>query len=93
VDRPTAVWIVEEGEEEAGIRRALKNHSEAENLASFASSDKIALQHVFTGRANALGGWQTKIDDVPVYLMHFHPRPASIRVRRIEKELKRTSAV
>ena len=53
---------------------------------------KIAFNTFYRTRKSDWG-WQTEIDGVPVYLMHFPIRgPAAVRVEEL-KELKRASAV
>ena len=92
VDRPTVdVTMLKKGEEEAGIRRALKIiRSCKPRVVCFIG--KIAF-NTFYGTRKCDWGWQTEIDGVPVYLMHFPIRgPASVRVKEL-KELERTSRI
>jgi TDG/mug DNA glycosylase family protein len=91
VDRPTVdVTMLKKGEEEAGIRRALKViRSCKPRVVCFIG--KIAFNK-FNGTRKCDWGWQTEIAGVPVYLMHFPIRgPASVRVEEL-KELKQASA-
>ena len=90
VDRPTAdVTMLKKGEEEAGIRRALKIiRSCKPRVVCFIG--KIAFNRFYRTR-KCDWGWQTDIDGTPVYLMHFPIRgPATVRVEEL-KELKRAS--
>jgi TDG/mug DNA glycosylase family protein len=92
VDRPTAdVTMLKKGEEEAGIRRALKIiRSCKPRVVCFIG--KIAFNTFYRTR-KCDWGWQTEINGVPVYLMHFPIRgPASVRVEEL-KELKRASRI
>jgi len=92
VDRPTAdVTMLKKGEEEAGIRRASKIiRSCKPRVVCFIG--KIAFNTFYRTR-KCDWGWQTEINGVPVYLMHFPIRgPASVRVEEL-KELKRASRI
>src|ERR1041385_1349278 len=91
VDRPTVdVTMLKKGEEEAGIRRALKViRSCKPRVVCFIG--KIAFNK-FNGTRKCDWGWPTEIAGDPVYLMHFPIRgPASVRVEEL-KELKQASA-
>jgi double-stranded uracil-DNA glycosylase len=90
VDRPTVdVTKLEKGEEEAGIRRALRIiRSCRPRVVCFIG--KIAFNK-FYGSRKCDWGWQAKIEEAKVYLMHFPIRgPAAIRVQEL-KEVKRAS--
>ena len=90
VDRPTIdVTKLKNGEEEAGIRRALRIiRTYKPKVVCFIG--KIAFNTFYSSR-KCDWGWQTNIGDAKVYLMHFPIRgPASIRVQELE-ELKRAS--
>jgi double-stranded uracil-DNA glycosylase len=92
VDRPTVdVTMLNRGEEETGIRRALKIiHNCKPRVVCFIG--KIAFNTFYRTR-KCDWGWQTRIAGVPVYLMHFPIRgPASVRIEEL-KELKRASAI
>ena len=92
VDRPTAdVTMLKKGEEDAGIRRALKIIRICKpRVVCFIG--KIAFNTFYRTR-KCHWGWQSEIDGVPVYLMHFPIRgPASVRVEEL-KELKRASRI
>jgi TDG/mug DNA glycosylase family protein len=92
VDRPTLdVTMLRKGEEEPGIRRALKIiRSCRPRVICFIG--KIAFNTFYRTRKSDWG-WQAKIDGIPVYLMHFPIRgPASVRIKEL-KELIRASAV
>ena len=91
VDRPTVdVTELKKGEEEAGIKRALKTIRTCKpKVVCFIG--KIAF-NTFYGSRKCDWGWQTKIGDARVYLMHFPIRgPAEIRVQEL-KEVKRVSS-
>jgi double-stranded uracil-DNA glycosylase len=90
VDRPTVdVTMLKKGEEQAGIRRALRIIRRCKPRA-VCFIGKIAFNTFYHSR-KCDWGWQTAIEDVPVYLMHFPIRgPASVRVREL-KELERVS--
>ena len=90
VDRPTVdVTMLKKGEEEAGIRRALKIIRRYKpRVVCFIG--KIAFNK-FYGARKCDWGWQAKVEGAKVYLMHFPIRgPAAIRVREL-KEVKRAS--
>jgi TDG/mug DNA glycosylase family protein len=90
VDRPTTdVTKLKKGEEEAGIKRALRIIRRCKpRVVCFIG--KIAFNTFYRTR-KCDWGWQTKIDDARVYLMHFPIRgPASVRVQEL-KEVKRAS--
>ena len=92
VDRPTVdVSKLKKGEEQAGIRRALRIIQSCKpRVVCFIG--KIAFNTFYQTRKSDWG-WQPEIDGVPVYLMHFPIRgPASVRIKEL-KELKRASAV
>jgi double-stranded uracil-DNA glycosylase len=92
VDRPTVdVTMLKKGEEQAGIRRALKIiRSCRPRVVCFIG--KIAFNTFYQTRKSDWG-WQIKIDGVPVYLMHFPIRgPASVRVKELQ-ELERASRI
>ena len=92
VDRPTVdVTLLKKGEEEAGIRRALKIIRRCRpRVVCFIG--KIAFNTFYQTRKSNWG-WQPGIDGVPVYLMHFPIRgPASVRVKELQ-ELKRASRI
>ena len=92
VDRPTVdVTMLKKGEEEAGIRRALKIIRNCKpRVVCFIG--KIAFNTFYRTR-KCDWGWQTDIDGTPVYLMHFPIRgPATVRVEEL-KELKRASRI
>jgi double-stranded uracil-DNA glycosylase len=90
VDRPTVdVTMLKKGEERAGIRRALRIIRRYKPRA-VCFIGKIAFNTFYNSR-KCDWGWQTAIENVPVYLMHFPIRgPASVRVREL-KELQRVS--
>ena len=91
VDRPTIdVTELEKGEEQAGIKRALKTIRTCKpKVVCFIG--KIAFNTFYSSR-KCDWGWQTKIGDARVYLMHFPIRgPAEIRVQEL-KEVKRVSS-
>lgn len=91
VDRPTVdVTMLKKGEEAAGIRRALKVIRSCQpRVVCFIG--KIAFNK-FYGTRKCDWGWQAKIEEAKVYLMHFPIRgPAAIRVQELE-EVKRASA-
>ena len=91
VDRPTIdAKELKKGEEHAGIRRALRIiRTYRPKVVCFIG--KIAFNK-FYGSRKCDWGWQTKIDDARVYLMHFPIRgPAAIRVTELS-EVKRASA-
>ena len=90
VDRPTIdVTKLKKGEEEAGIKRALKIIRRCKpRVVCFIG--KIAFNKFYRTRRCAWG-WQAKIYDAKVYLMHFPIRgPGAIRVREL-KEVKQAS--
>ena len=90
VDRPTVdVTMLKKGEEAAGIRRALKVIRNCQpRVVCFIG--KIAFNK-FYGTRKCDWGWQPKIGDAPVYLMHFPIRgPAAIRVQEL-KEIMRVT--
>lgn len=81
VDRPTVdVTLLEKGEEQPGIRRLLKAIKTYQpKIVCFIG--KIAL-NTFRESRSCDWGWQTDIEGVPVYLMHFPIRgPAEVRIR------------
>ena len=90
VDRPTVdVTMLKKGEEAAGIRRALRVIRNCQpRVVCFIG--KIAFNK-FYGTRKCDWGWQPKIEEAKVYLMHFPIRgPAAIRVQEL-KEIKRAS--
>ena len=92
VDRPTIdVTKLKKGEEEAGIKRALRIIRRYKpRVVCFIG--KIAFNTFYRSR-KCDWGWQTAIEGVPVYLMHFPIRgPASVRVKDL-KELERASRI
>jgi double-stranded uracil-DNA glycosylase len=91
VDRPTIdVTKLKKGEEEAGIKRALRIiRSCKPRVVCFIG--KIAFNTFYRSR-KCDWGWQAKIDDARVYLMHFPIRgPAAIRVQEL-REVKQASS-
>jgi TDG/mug DNA glycosylase family protein len=90
VDRPTIdVGELEKGEEQAGIKRAVKTiRTHKPKVVCFIG--KITLNK-FQGSRACDYGWQKNIENARVYLMHFPIRgPASIRVREL-REVGRAS--
>ena len=90
VDRPTVdVTQLRKGEEQPGVRRLLKAIKiYRPKVVCFIG--KIAFNK-FYGARKCDWGWQAKIEEAKVYLMHFPIRgPAAIRVREL-KEVKRAS--
>ena len=90
VDRPTVdVTELKKGEEQAGIRRALRIiRTYRPKVVCFIG--KIAF-NIFYRSRKCDWGWQTKIGAARVYLMHFPIRgPAAIRVKEL-REVKRAS--
>jgi TDG/mug DNA glycosylase family protein len=91
VDRPTIdVTKLKKGEAEAGIKRALRIiRSCKPRVVCFIG--KIAFNTFYRSR-KCDWGWQAKIDDARVYLMHFPIRgPAAIRVQEL-REVKQASS-
>lgn len=85
IDRPTIdVTKLKKGEEQAGIRRALRIiRRYRPRVICFIG--KIALNK-FYGCAKCDWGWQTKIAGPRVYLMHFPIRgPGAIRVEELRE--------
>jgi TDG/mug DNA glycosylase family protein len=85
VDRPTRdVTELKKGEEQAGIKRALKIiRTRKPKVVCFIG--KIAL-NVFRDSRTCDYGWQENIGNSKVYLMHFPIRgPASVRVRELSE--------
>ena len=83
VDRPTIdVTELKKGEEQAGIRRALRViRNYRPNVVCFIG--KIAFNTFYSSR-KCEWGWQTEIEGTRVYLMHFPIRgPASVRVKEL----------
>ena len=81
VDRPTVdVTLLKKGEERLGVRRLVKAiKTYRPRIVCFIG--KIALQ-TFRGSRSCDWGWQTNIEGVPVYLMHFPIRgPAAVRIQ------------
>jgi TDG/mug DNA glycosylase family protein len=90
VDRPTIdVTKLKKGEEEAGIKRALRIIRRCKpRVVCFVG--KIAFNKFYRTR-KCDWGWQSKIDDAKVYLMHFPIRgPGAIRLQEL-KEVKQAS--
>ena len=90
VDRPTVdVTQLKNGEERAGVRRALKIIRTCKpKVVCFIG--KIAF-NTFYGCRKCEWGWQSGINDSRVYLMHFPLRgPAEIRVKEL-REVKTAS--
>jgi mismatch-specific thymine-DNA glycosylase len=92
VDRPTVnVTELKRGEEQAGVRRALRIIRTCKPKA-VCFIGKVAF-NTFYSRRKCDWGWQTKIEGIPVYLMHFPIRGrASVRVKEL-KELERASRI
>ena len=85
VDRPTIdVTELKKGEEQAGIRRALRViRNYRPNVVCFIG--KIAFNTFYSSR-KCEWGWQTEIEGTRVYLMHFPIRgPASVRVKELSE--------
>ena len=85
VDRPTIdVTELKKGEEQAGIRRALRViRKYRPNVVCFIG--KIAFNTFYSSR-KCEWGWQTEIEGTRVYLMHFPIRgPASVRVKELSE--------
>ncbi|HEY2799852.1 MAG TPA: uracil-DNA glycosylase family protein [Chthoniobacterales bacterium] len=81
VDRPTVdVTFLKKGEEQPGIRRLLKAIKRYRpKVVCFIG--KIAL-NTFRGSRHCDWGWQTDLEGVRVYLMHFPIRgPAEVRIQ------------
>ena len=92
VDRPTIdVTRLEKGEEQAGIRRALRIIRRCRpRVVCFIG--KIAL-NTFCSSRKCEWGWQPEIEGTRVYLMHFPIRgPAAVRVKEL-REMKRATDV
>lgn len=90
VDRPTVdVTTIARGEEQAGVRRALKIiRRHRPKVACFIG--KVTLQK-FHGRPDCDFGWQPSIENTRIYLMHFPIRGrASVRVKEL-REIKRAA--
>jgi len=90
VDRPTIdVTELEEGEEQAGVKRAVENiRTHKPKVVCFIG--KVTLNK-FQGSRACDYGWQRDIENARAYLMHFPIRgPASIRVREL-REVRRAS--
>jgi double-stranded uracil-DNA glycosylase len=92
VDRPTVdVTKLKKGEEQAGVRRALRIIRNCQPRA-VCFIGKIVFNTFYSSR-KCDWGWQTEIYGVPAYLMHFPIRgPASVRVKEL-RELGRASRV
>ena len=85
VDRPTAeVTGIIKGEEQIGVRRALKIIRTCKpKVVCFIG--KVTFNK-FRGSRECAYGWQDKIGEASVYLMHFPIRgPASIRVKELRE--------
>jgi len=93
VDRPTIdVTELKKGEEQAGIRRALKiiRHYRPKVVCFIG---KIAF-NTFCGSRQCDWGWQTEIEGARVYLMHFPIRgPASVRVKELREVRSATDGI
>jgi TDG/mug DNA glycosylase family protein len=92
VNRPTVnVTMLKKREEAAGIRRVLSiTRKYKPRVVCFIG--KIAFSK-FYGTRKCDWGWQTPIEGVPAYLMHFPIRgPASVRVKELQ-ELKRATRI
>ena len=90
VDRPTIdVTELKRGEEEAGIRRALKIIRKLKpRVVCFIG--KIAF-NTFCGSRQCDWGWQREIEGTRTYVMHFPIRgPATVRVLEL-REVKQAS--
>ncbi len=90
VDRPTIdVTELKKGEEEVDVKRVLRIiRTYRPKVVCFIG--KIAFNTFYGGRKRDWG-WQTKIGDARVYLMHFPIRgPAAIRVKEL-REVKSAS--
>ena len=90
VDRPTVdVTLLKNGEEQAGVRRALKIIRTCKpKVVCFIG--KIAF-NTFYGSRKCEWGWHVGINDSTVYLMHFPIRgPAEVRVKEL-REVKAAS--
>lgn len=90
VDRPTVeVTELIKGEEQAGVRRALGIiRTRRPKVACFIG--KVTFNKFFGSRECSFG-WQMRIENTRVYLMHFPIRGlASIRVKEL-KEIKRAA--
>jgi double-stranded uracil-DNA glycosylase len=90
VDRPTVdVTQLKHGEEQAGVRRALKIIEACKpRVACFIG--KIAFNK-FYGSKKCEWGWQVRISDSRVYLMHFPIRgSAEVRIKEL-REVKKAS--
>lgn len=90
VDRPTIdVTRLEKGEEQAGVRRALRIiRRYRPRVVCFIG--KIAL-NTFCSSRKCEWGWQPDIEGTRVYLMHFPIRgPAAVRVKEL-REMKRAA--
>jgi len=85
VDRPTIdVTELKKGEEQAGIRRALRViRNYRPKVVCFIG--KIAFNTFYSSR-KCEWGWQTEIEGTRAYLMHFPIRgPASVRVKELSE--------
>jgi double-stranded uracil-DNA glycosylase len=85
VDRPTIdVTGVTKGEEQEGVRRALKIiQRDQPKVVCFIGK---VTYNKFQGSRKCAYGWQKKIGNASVYLMHFPIRgPASIRVKELRE--------
>jgi len=92
VDRPTVdVTGVKKGEEQAGVRRALRIiRTRQPKVVCFIG--KVTFNK-FRGSRECDYGWQKTIGNAKVYLMHFPIRgPASIRVKEL-REIGHTADV
>jgi TDG/mug DNA glycosylase family protein len=90
VDRPTvAVTELEKGEEQEGIKRAVKTiRAQKPKIVCFIG--KVTFNK-FQGSRACDYGWQKNIGSARVYLMHFPIRgPAAVRVREL-REVRRAS--
>jgi TDG/mug DNA glycosylase family protein len=93
VDRPTIdVTKLKKGEEQAGIRRALRIiRRYRPKVVGFIG--KIAF-NTFCSSRKCDWGWQTEIEDTRVYLMHFPIRgPAAVRVNELNEVKSATDGI
>ena len=92
VDRPTVdVTLLAKGEEQTGVRRTIKLiRTRRPKVLCFIG--KVTFNK-FHGNRECDFGWQKKIEDTEVYLMHFPIRGlASIRVKEL-KDVKRAAGL
>jgi TDG/mug DNA glycosylase family protein len=92
VNRPTVdVTLLAKGEEQMGVRRTIKLiRTRRPKVVCFIG--KVTFKK-FHGSQECDFGWQKKIEDAEVYLMHFPIRgPALIRVNEL-REVKRAADI